>query len=243
MRAYEKIMKWSEHYKINTHDCDPTGVVRPSLVQRYMQETANMQMKHEGPSNEELREMRLAFLLSRITVSTYAPLHAGDEIDVTSWGCESRGVSFSRCYQIKRGDEIVAEAASIWGLIGIDDHRIVRVGEVEMHFGIDEPLELESTRVHIPRDLGLALVGERPVVYSDLDMNNHMNNTNYPDMFCDFIPEMPGRRVANMAISYVHEAPLGELLKVYTVKSDDVWYVRTVRSDGQVNAEAEIILE
>lgn len=236
-------MKWSEHYRINTHDCDPTGVVRPSLVQRYMQETANMQMKHEGPSNEELREMRLAFLLSRITVSTYAPLYAGDEIDVTSWGCESRGVSFNRCYQIRRNDEIVAEAASVWGLIGIDDHRIVRVGEVEMRFGIDEPLELESTRVRIPRDLNPALVGERPVVYSDLDMNNHMNNTNYPDMFCDFIPEMPGRRVANMAISYVNEAPLGELLKVYTVKSDDVWYVRTVRSDGKVNAEAEIILE
>lgn len=237
-------MKWSEHYRINTHDCDSSGCVRASLVQRYMQETANMQMKHQGPSNEELRDMGMAFLLSRISVSIYSPLLPGDEIDVTSWGCESRGVSFNRCYQIKRDDEIVAEATSVWGLIGINDHRIIRVGEVEMRFGTDEPLELESTRVRIPRDLNLALVGERPIVYSDLDMNHHMNNTNYPDMFCDFIPEMPGKRVIGISISYVHEAPLGELLKVYTAKNDDVWYVRTVRSsDGQINAEAEIILE
>lgn len=238
------IMKWSEHYKINTHDCDTEGYVRASLVQRYMQETANMQMKHDGPSNEELRDMNMAFLLSRINVNIYSPLFANDEIDVTSWGCESRGASFNRCYQIKRENEIVAEASSVWGLIGITDHRIVRVGEVEMHFGIDEPLEMDAPRIRIPRDLELTFAGERPIVYSDLDRNHHMNNTNYPDMFCDFIPEMAGKRVTSMGISYVHEAPLGEILKVYTAKSNGVWHIRTVRSsDGLVNSEANIVIE
>ncbi len=237
-------MKWSEHYRVNTHDCDFSGFVRASLIQRYMQETANMQMKNEGPSNEELRARDMAFLLSRINVSVYSPLFAGDEIDVTSWGCESRGVSFLRCYQIRRDGDIVAEASSIWGLIGISDHRIIRVGEVELGFGIDEPLELDARRVRIPRGLNLSLVGERPVVYSDLDMNRHMNNTNYPDMFCDFISDMSGKRVISMSISYAHEAPLGEILKVYTGYSDGVYYFRTIRSsDGLVNAEANIMLE
>lgn len=237
-------MKWSEHYRVNTHDCDFSGFVRASLIQRYMQETANTQMKNEGPSNEELRARDMAFLLSRINVSVYSPLFAGDEIDVTSWGCESRGVSFLRCYQIRRDGDIVAEASSIWGLIGISDHRIIRVGEVEMGFGIDEPLELDARRVRIPRGLNLSLVGERPVVYSDLDMNRHMNNTNYPDMFCDFISDMSGKRVISMSISYAHEAPLGEILKVYTGYSDGVYYFRTIRSsDGLVNAEANIMLE
>ena len=237
-------MKWSEHYRVNTHDCDFSGFVRASLIQRYMQETANMQMKNEGPSNEELRERDMAFLLSRINVSIYSPLFAGDEIDVTSWGCESRGVSYNRCYQIRRDGDIIAEASSVWGLIGISDHRIIRVGEVEMGFGIDEPLELDSKRVRIPRDLNLSLVGERLVAYSDVDANHHMNNTNYPDMFCDFISDMEGRRVITMSISYAHEAPLGELLKVYTAYSDGVYYFRTVRSsDGLVNAEANIMLE
>lgn len=237
-------MKWSEHFKINTHDCDPMGYVRASLIQRYMQETANMQMKNEGPSNEELRERDMAFLLSRINVNIYSPLFAGDEIDVTSWGCESRGASYNRCYQICRDGVPVADATSVWGLIGISDHRIIRVGEVEMYFGIDEPLVPEPQRVRIPRTLMLEEVGERVTAYSDLDYNHHMNNTNYPDMFCDFIPEMPGKRVKSMGISYQHEAVLGEKLKVFTAKSDDMWYVRTVRcSDGLVNAEANIILE
>ena len=133
-------MKWSEKYIINTHDCDPMGNVRASLVLRYMQETANMQMKHLGPSNEQLRQEGKAFLLSRINMSLYHPLRAGDEIESATWGCESRGVSFNRCYQIRRGSEVIAEAASVWGLVGIEDHKLYRVDEVELGFGIDEPL-------------------------------------------------------------------------------------------------------
>ena len=75
-----------------------------------------MQMKHLGPSNEELREQGKAFLLSRINMSLYHPLFAGDDIEAFSWGCESRGVSFNRCYQLRRGGEVIAEAASVWGL-------------------------------------------------------------------------------------------------------------------------------
>lgn len=238
-------MKWSEHYRINTHDCDSSGFVRASLVQRYMQETANLQMLNAGLGPDELRARDMAFLLSRINVSLYSPLVGGDEIDVTSWGCESRGVSFNRCYQIRRAGEVVADAVSVWGLIGISDHRLVKVDEIEMDIAIDEPLELDAPRrVRIPREMNLSLVGERPIYYSDIDMNRHMNNTNYPDMFCDFIPDMENKRVIAMSISYAHEAPLGELLKVYTAESDGIYYFRTVRSsDGLTNAEANIIVE
>ena len=237
-------MKWSEKYIINTHDCDPMGNVRASLVLRYMQETANMQMKHLGPSNEQLRQEGKAFLLSRINMSLYHPLRAGDEIESATWGCESRGVSFNRCYQIRRGSEVIAEAASVWGLVGIEDHKLYRVDEVELGFGIDEPLELDSPRrVHIPRDMNLSLVGERPIVYSDLDANCHMNNTNYPDMLCDFVPDMIGRRVISLGVSFANEARLGEILKVYMAESDGTYYFRTLRQDGLTNIEAVMLLE
>ncbi|MCI8388093.1 MAG: hypothetical protein HFE63_06450 [Clostridiales bacterium] len=237
-------MKWSEKYRINTHDCDPSGVVRASLVLRYMQETANLQMKAEKPSNEDLRRDGMAFLLSRINMSLYHPLHAGDEIEVFTWGCESRGVSFNRCYQIRRDGEVIAEAASVWGLIGIETHKLYKVDEVELGFGIDEPLELDSPRrVHIPRDVNLSLVGERTIVYSDLDVNGHMNNTNYPDMICDFVPDMVGKRVISLGISFVNEARLGEVLKVYLANNDGQYYIRTVRNDGLTNIEAILMLE
>ncbi len=237
-------MKWTENYRVNSHDCDASGKVRPSLILRYMQETANLQLHNLGPTTDELIRDDRAFILSRINMSVYADLYAYDNISVSSWACESRGVSFNRCYQIHRNGKLVAEAASVWGLIGISDHKIYRVEDVILGFDTDEPLELDAPRrVHIPRDISLSLVGERPIVYSDLDLNQHMNNTNYPDMLCDFIPDIVNQRILSISISFAGEARLGETLKVYMQKEEDQYYFRTIRSDGSINVEAMIMVE
>ena len=237
-------MKWTENYRINSHDCDAAGKVRPSLILRYMQETANLQLHNLGPTTDELIHDDRAFILSRINMSIYADLYAYDNISVSSWASESRGVSFNRCYQIHRNGELIAEAASVWGLIGISDHKIYRVEDVTLGFDTDEPLELDAPRrVHIPRDISLSLIGERPIVYSDLDLNQHMNNTNYPDMLCDFIPDIVNQRILSISISFAGEARLGETLKVYMGKEEEQYYFRTIRSDGSINVEAMIMVE
>lgn len=239
-------MKWFEKYRVNSHDCDSYGVVRASLVLRYMQETAYLHMKNAKPSSEEMRRDGMAFLLSRINMSIYHPLHSCDEIEVETWTCDSRGVSFGRCYRILREGEIIAEAATVWALIDIASRRLYRVDEFSGGYGEDAapPLELDAPkRVHIPKELNLSLVGERPIVYSDLDVNCHMNNTNYPDMLCDFIPDMLGKRVISMSISFAAEAKFGEVLKIYMAESDGQYYFRTLRSDGSINVEAVMILE
>ncbi len=237
-------MKWTENYRISSHDCDSSGKVRPSLILRYMQETANLQLRALGPTTDELIRDDRAFILSRINMSIYANLHAYDNITVSSWACESRGVSFNRCYQIRKSGELIAEAASVWGLIGISDKKIYRVEDVILGFDADEPLEIDAPkRVRIPRDISLSLVGERPVVYSDLDINQHMNNTNYPDMLCDFITDAVNKQILNISISFAGEAKLGETLKVYTNHNDGQYYFRTVRSDGAVNVEAIIMVD
>ena len=232
-------MKWTERFHINSHDCDENGIVRASLILRYMQEAANLQLHHLGPTNEELRARGTAFILSRISMNLYRPLHAYEDITASTWGCESRGVSFNRCYQIMREDEVIAEAESVWGLIGIADHKLYRVDEIELGFGTDEPLTLDAPRrVHIPRDLQLSPVGERSVMYSDLDANRHMNNTNYPDMLCDFIPDMNQKRVTSMSISFAGEAKPGETLKIYMHENGGLYHFRTLRGDGSTNVEA-----
>ncbi len=237
-------MKWIENYRVNSHDCDEMGKVRPSLILRYMQETANLQLRALGPTAEQLVSEDRAFILSRINMSIYGDLHAYEDISVSSWACDSRGVSFNRCYQIRRGDDIIAEATSVWGLIGISDRKIYRVEDVTLGFETDTQLELDSPRrVHIPRELSLSLVGERTVVYSDIDANRHMNNTNYPDMLCCFIPDIAAKRVLSVGISFAAEAKQGETLKVYMAESDGTYYFRTIRTDGATNIEAMIMVE
>jgi len=237
-------MKWTEEYKINVHDADLNGTVSASGVLRYMQDTANLQMLGQGPSYDELFDAGYSFILSRIGLSIYAPLHAHDTIVSQSWAVASRGVTYNRCYRILRDGDIVAEATSVWALVGVEDRKLHRVGEVPLHYSEDAPLELDlPARFRIPEAASMRLMGERTVLYADVDRNGHLNNTHYPDILCSYLPDMKGKRVASMVLNFASEAPLGETEKIYCGEYDGTYYVRSVRPSGAVNAEAEILLE
>lgn len=238
-------MKWSGDYKVNANDVDFNNIVSASNLLKYMQDAANCSMEADGLSYDELFDKGYAFILSRIRLSSYAPLYSHDKIEAQSWACESRGVQFNRCYRILRDGVIVAEAVSVWALCGVHDRKLHRVNEFDLPYRIDDMLELDMpARFKIPEDVNMRLVGERIVEYADIDMNGHMNNTRYPDVLCGHLDGgMKGQRIISMGISFSGEAPLGETLKIYAGQSDGIHYVRTVKHDGSINVEAEIILE
>ncbi len=237
-------MRWIENYRVSTYDTDISGNMRASAVLRFLEETANLQMKSMGPSNEQLRADGKAFILSRLAVSIYKPLHAYDEIVGESWGCDSKGVSYYRCGRLLHEGNIAAEMVSVWALLDIESRRLCRVGEVPMGFDTDPMLELDLPHhIRIPKDLPLSLMGERTVSYSDLDINQHMNNTVYADVLCDFVPHMCDKRVIGLSLHFVNEAKLGETIKVYCGESDESLFFRTVKEDGSVGIEAEMLLE
>ena len=236
----------TEEYRINSHDCDLNGFVKPSAVLRYMHETANLQMKKYGPSNEQLRAENKAFILSKINLSFYRALHSHDIINVETWAVDSKGASFYRCSRVYRENDLIAEMVAVFALVDIKEKRLCRVSDVE--FGFDtEPTMLEldlPARFKIPEETDLRLIGEYTVNYSDTDLNMHMNNTNYLDVYCDYLPDNKSSRVITAVISYQAEAPLGASVKIYRGRDDDgVYYFRTIRDDGSVNSESLIMTD
>ncbi len=240
-------MKWTESFTVNTHDTDPSGMIRTGALLKYMQETANLQCRGVGPSNEELRKRGFGFVVSRMALSIYKDIKAYDVISVSSWPCESRGFTFNRCYEVKINGELAAEVSSAWALMNLETRRPCRVTEMAEGYLSGEyfpPVELDvPIRIRLPEESSIMLSGEYTVSYRDADVNRHMNNTVYADMLCGFLP-MDGKKVISFSISYQNEAPLGENLKVYTsVSADGTCYLKTVREDGKTNVEAEILLE
>ena len=238
-------MKWSIKRTVSPHDLDLNDIASPSAVLRFMMEAAYMQMQYCKPTMNELRAENKVFIVSRTSMSIYAPINVCDEITASSWACESKGVSFLRCGEITRDGQRVAELASVWALVNPETRSLWRVTDYEPQYETEPPSELDlPSRIRIPKDVPLTLAGEYRVSYNDADLNRHINNTHYPDILCGFLPSMEGKRVIKLAISYVHEAPIGTTLKVYVSKEDDgSFWIRTVNEDGSVNVETEIVLE
>ncbi|MBQ7377889.1 MAG: acyl-[Clostridia bacterium] len=237
-------MKWTEPIKVNSHDTDYNGVLRASGVLKYMQEAANMQLHELGPSNDELMEQGQTFFLSRIGFLTYEPIAAYEELRAQSWAGKSRGFSFNRFYRIYRGDIVVAEGVSVWALLDMNTHHPLRVDSYHANFEIDETLALDlPAHFRMPKPTEeMERVGSYTVLYDDLDKNMHMNNTRYPDMLLS-TQDMRGKYAQSLVINYVNEAPLGEVLSIYSCCDGDTLYLKSVRRDGKTNAEAQLKLK
>ena len=238
-------MKFYQNYKTCWHDTDAHRRVRPTQLLVYMQETSNRHLYSLDCDLDTLRdEKKLAFLLSKIRLEIYAPLYAYEDITVSTWTCESKGFSFSRFYEIKRGDELIAIADTTWALISLETRQLCRVDSIDFGFEHEAAAELSiPLRFRVPRSTELELLGKRKIVYSDLDYNMHMNNTKYADMLCDFIPLDDVDRIKGISLSYLHEASFGDNISIFCHKEDGKYDFRTENETGTACLEAEILLK
>lgn len=233
-------MKYTRTYTVNWHDTNANREATPSKLLTYMQETANWHLRDSGTSLDTLRDEKgLAFLLSRISILFHKPLYTGDVIEVTTWVCQGRGFGFDRCFEIVCNQEMVAQAHSVWALLDLKTRRMLRTSEFSYGFTSEEPIKADFiSRVHIPSSVSMQEAGRRKIVYSDIDYNMHMNNCNYPDMLCDFVPNVEQLRLRAIALSFVREAGYGQTLRLERGEREDGYYFRALQDEGGVCLEA-----
>lgn len=245
-------MKEISNFIVNSHDADGSGTVRLSCTVRYLQECANLQLQHTHPTPQELLQNGQAFIISKMNVKCYAPLFAFDKIEVQTWLASFHGVTYDRMYKIVKDGEIVAEASSVWCLMG-PGRRLLRASTWDNtpHMDADTISFTLSHHEHFPHDEDLELVGEKTVLYADVDSNRHFNNACYPDMYCSFIPELndfaSGKKyfVSDYSVHFLNEAPYKEKLTVYRSKTDkanSTYHFKTVREDGLINTRTRLCL-
>ena len=237
-------MIFSQKFTTRWHDTDASRRVKPTQLLVYMQETSNSHLESLECNLDRLRdEKNLAFILSKTRLSLNAPLYAYEDIVVKTWTCESRGYAFSRFYEISRNGEVIACADTTWALISIENRQLLKVESFDAGFEHEEPVDIGlPLRFRVPKNDTMELVGERNIVYSDLDYNMHMNNTKYADMLCDFLPYNDIGSIRGISMSYLHEAAFGDTIKIYRSKESGKYSFRTVNQDGITCLEAEILL-
>ncbi len=236
-------MKFSCEFRVSSQDVDLNGIASATAVMRYIQESANLQHGHYGPTLDEIRKLGTAFILSRVALDIEKPIYAQDVIKVTTWLNEARGYGYLRSTVVERDGERVAAMTAFWGVMNIEERRPIRVEEIKLGFGTDEDkLEIASPLRFRANSVDFHELGDYKVVYGDCDENVHLNNTNYPRIFCGFIPDMLGKRVTSLSINYLHEARLGTSFKVFSTQNDGAVMFKTTLEDGSIGSEARVVL-
>lgn len=132
---------------------------------------------------------RYGWVLAKQTLVLKRPIKINELIYLSTRAAESKRVQFIRYYQLKDSmHENIGCIYSLWTLLDLEKRKITRPDKI----GIKMP-EIEEYSYQlkeykeIRNDIDVAYKMSKEVLYSDVDVNQHMNNYRYIEWAIDLI--------------------------------------------------------
>lgn len=170
-----------------------------------------------------------------------------DHVVVKTWPRKIHGLKAYRDYTIHVGDELIGESVATFMVLDGKTRKPTqpKLSEEIINGIPDKELEIIPEKVMVPS--GLEYANTIMVRNSDLDMNNHVNNTKYAQWILDTIKLDYHRRfvVSEFDMNFISECRLGDEIEISLLideKGDTVtsYYQGVRKSDKKVVFNAHI---
>ncbi len=207
---------------VNSYEVDNKGVMTPTTVLNICQEVAYMHSSSMGFGFERLLEREFAWVLSRVKVSAERYPAWGESLRVQTWHKGQSGIFSIRDYIFYDAENNpIIRVTSSWIIINVRTRRLQRTDHI---FHDDKELQLAEYHHHaiekeaekIALDDHTQALQDHTVSYSDLDVNNHVNNARYMEWICDRSPQQmsPERHLYQFCINFNHEATINQIVRI-----------------------------
>lgn len=212
--------------RIESYDVQPNGDARISCLFRLFQKAAGDDCDNTGLTYDVLREHNIAFVLTKMTLECFEDIKVYDNIKIVTKPRGCRGASFLRDYEIEKDGKIVARCCSEWVIINFEKRRILRPTCLDELGGIpvdtSDLFEIKGPDMNFTED-NMDYTDTRMVYYSHIDRNNHMNNTFYPDIVYDYLPDKYKGTLKDLKITirYVAEIACDGEFDVFTHEEEN----------------------
>ncbi len=220
MNQKELINEYCREVRVASYEVGAQRLLKLSVLMRMCQETSEQHVDLVGLSYEKMYEDGIVFLLitNRARIRRM-PVH-NEQITIKTHPRGVNGAQFYRDFLFYSGEEKIIDVMQTSVIADPVTHKVMRPRKF-LDYGIfsGEKVGPEDCvgKITVPEDL--PLVGERPIRYSALDYNRHLNNTIYGDILTDFLPGgAQGNKYAEVQINYVNESAQGDVLKIYAAK-------------------------
>lgn len=222
---------YSVERDIKASDVDINRRLRLSVLLRELQEASIAHTEALGMGREKTLDRGLLWVISRLSLSIGALPEYGQRITVRSYPYKTMHTVFPRCYEgLDEKGGVCFRGCALWLLMDMESRDMADPEERGIVIDAETPAELASLPGSLP-----GFEGERScrrVMFSDTDLNGHMNNSRYPDWADDLLGAEYHRRhvPSSLQINFRKEIPAGEevgLLSLLTSGEDgDVFRVR-----------------
>lgn len=214
----QELRPWTEFYRVRSYEADANGRATPASLCNYLQEAAGNHASALGLSVEQLRLSGLTWMLSRLRLEAAQLPHWRDTISVETWPSGNQGLLAMREFIVRSDSgEAIARATTAWLLIDLDRRRPARLPEEVLALRLPDrrpALTFTGDRVPAPEDPH----AEEPVIvrWTDMDVNEHVNNVRYVAWALDALPEdiLRSCMLSALSVDFLSESHMGDRLRV-----------------------------
>lgn len=227
MEMEEKIGKYN--FIAEPFHVDFMGRLNLCVLGNHLLNCASFHAKDRGFGIATLNENHYTWVLSRLVIEMNDFPHEYKQFTINTWIENVYRLFTDRNYAIidDKGNDI-GYARSIWAMIGMQDRKPIDLLSINngkiSQYTINPPCPIEKpSRIKLKNTIKKQ---SHKVVYSDLDINGHMNSIKYIEHILDIfdIEYYKKYNINRFEIAYVAESYYGDFLEYLVEKIDEKSY-------------------
>ncbi len=240
----DPIAPWTETFCVRSYDVAPHGRAAIQALCNYFQEAAGNHAEELGFSRDAMLAHGTAWVLMRLRIAVDRYPEWQHTVTVETWpsGVES-GLYATREFVLFDADgDRLARGTSAWAVIDVERRRPTRIPGVLQDLDTpDRPRPLDFADRRVP---GLDRVDQErrfDVRFSDLDLNQHVNNVRYVEWALEAAPEsvLLHQQPTDIDIQFRAETTFGQAVVTQLQQENGRFLHRVQRAgDDRVVAEA-----
>ena len=214
-----------DHYTITSYHADFTQRMSPVALFCFLQESAWRHANLRGFGWHHLSEKKQFWVLAKV----HALLHRiplwTEEIRLETWGKQPELLTAFRDFELfDQQNQLLISVSSSWHILDMQTHRPVSTNAFAEKFPIVERYAIDKKPEKIILPKTTATQGDVfSVKSSDIDMNQHVNNTRYLQWAMDDIPFdfQQSHRLMEIDVNFVHEARIDDCYNIDTYQENN----------------------
>lgn len=218
------MMKYQQEFAIHSYETNRFGNASLSSIFNFLIEIAWEHAQKLDWGFDALKSNNYFWVLSRIYIQIEKYPKWQDKIIVETWPTGTESIYAFREYSIKNeAGEVIISASSAWLILDLESKRIIRPDSLTDNFQkfaqtiiCRHPLKIKATNRAENLDF-------TPVVFTDLDINQHFNSVKYVERAINNygIEFLNDHEVKEIEINYLKEGMPDDSLAVSQTKINE----------------------
>ena len=177
-----------KEWEINFSQCAPNGALNYTDLCNLLQLTAAEHADLGGISFTDMQEFHQAWVLSRMRIEIESLPKWRDIVIVKTWIVSLENSRSTRVLEVYKNEVRIISCETFWAVINTERRRPEPLALPHDHF---KKFPLNYTTVERVKKIKIPAesvnVGTHKVVFSDLDVVNHVNNVKYLEWCLDLV--------------------------------------------------------